>query len=117
MSEQQASSNEPLRVDTDLMRLAIGRLEKLADRLQSAGKQLQDASDAAGECWGNDKTGKQFYSQYQQPHDQVIQAAEGGGKVLYDSTEQVAAMVRAFESSEHDAAATGNSLSSGMQPG
>ncbi|MEU9348166.1 hypothetical protein AB0D74_43930 [Streptomyces sp. NPDC048278] len=111
MSEQQ--SNEPLRVDTDLMRRAISRLEQLADQLISAGDQLQNASESYGECWGDDKTGKQFYEQYQEPHSQALTAAQQGGSVLHDSTEQVAAMVKAFESSEDNAAATGSSLSSG----
>jgi uncharacterized protein YukE len=119
MSEQpqQQPSNEPLRVDTDLMNLAIPKLKSLAGRLTSAGKQLQSTSESYGECWGGDKTGKKFVGQYQGPHAQVITAALQGGSVLDDSTEQVAAMVKAFESSEENAAATSKSLRTGQNSG
>jgi uncharacterized protein YukE len=114
MSEQQQASNEPLRVDTDLMRQAIPKLEGLADRLKSAGEHLQSTSESYGECWGGeaDETGKKFSEQYQKPHSDVITAALQGGSVLHDSTEQVSDMAKAFESSEENAAATGNALRS-----
>ncbi|MFJ9907454.1 hypothetical protein ACIRVK_31975 [Streptomyces sp. NPDC101152] len=118
MGEQQQSSwNGTLRVDTDLMRHAIGRLQGLADRLRSAGEQLQSTSESLSGCEGDDKTGKKFDGQYQGPHHDVVTAALQGGSVLQDSTGQVADMVKAFEASEENAAATGNALRSQVNPG
>ncbi|MEU2778500.1 hypothetical protein ABZ646_37900 [Streptomyces sp. NPDC007162] len=119
MSEQQQQSswNEPLRVDTDLMRPAIPRLMSLAHRLRSAGEKLQNTSESLRGCEGGDKTGQKFDGQYQGPHHDVVTAALQGGAVLEDSTGQVADMVKAFEASEENAAATGNALRSQMNPG
>jgi uncharacterized protein YukE len=117
MNEQQTSSSDPLRVDTDVMRLAIARLHDLAGRLTSAGDKLISASESYGKPWGDDKTGDQFYGQYKDPHQKAVDAAIQAGKVLHDSTQQISDMVKKFESSEEQAAATGRSVRSVVDPG
>ncbi len=50
--------------DPDAVLRASQGLKGAADALQDAGKTLQSAVSAQGECWGNDESGKEFAKDY-----------------------------------------------------
>ena len=116
--QQSASSDETLRVDTDKIKPAIGKLQDLATRLQEAAHDLDTTSASYGEePFGNDSTGKKLRGKYMGPHDQMIQAATQAGSVLQDATKQVDAMVKAFDATEQQSQDTGERLKLGMESG
>ncbi|MGW2637366.1 WXG100 family type VII secretion target [Streptomyces sp. NPDC001348] len=115
MSEQQQpSSGDVVRVDTEQIRQAIGTLEGIWRRLDQAGRDLVDRSNELGDCWGDDKSGKKFHEKYWDPHENAIDAAVQGAKVLKDATEQVQDMVSAYEQVEQNATDTATNLGTGM---
>jgi hypothetical protein len=112
--QQQSSSGDIVRVDTDQIKKAIGTLESIWSKLDAAGRDLLDRSNELGECWGDDKTGKKFREKYWDPHEKAIDAAVQGAKVLKDATEQVQDMVKAYEQTEQRATEDAENLGSGM---
>ncbi len=50
--------------EPDAVLRASQGLKGAADALQEAGKTLQSAVGAQGECWGNDESGKEFAKDY-----------------------------------------------------
>src|SRR3954454_22298587 len=50
--------------DPDSVITASSKLSIAADQLDDAGKALQAALAAQGECWGNDDAGKEFSKDY-----------------------------------------------------
>ncbi|MFF7191384.1 hypothetical protein ACFZAR_40770 [Streptomyces sp. NPDC008222] len=110
--DQSQGSSQPLRVDTDKLRPAIAKLQKLASNLTSAGESLENVSQSYGQPWGNDKTGEQFYAQYQGPHGDVITAALQGGKGLNTAADQASDLIWVFEQVEEQAGSAGQYLKS-----
>ncbi|MEU8718506.1 hypothetical protein [Streptomyces sp. NPDC048663] len=110
MSEEQRASGDVVRVDTEQVRKAIGTLEGIARRLDAAGRGLVDRSNELGDCWGDDKSGKKFHEKYWDPHEDLIDAAVQGAKVLKGATEQVQEMVKVYEQVEQQATGTAAGL-------
>jgi hypothetical protein len=112
--QQQPSSGDIVRVDTDQIKKALHTLEGIWRSLDKAGRDLVDRSNELGECWGDDKSGKKFREKYWDPHEKAIDAAVQGAKVLKDSVERVQDMVKVYEQVEQRASETAADMGTGM---
>ena len=69
-------------VDTDGLRNQLPYVQQLAARFRDIGTSLEGRLGELGECWGDDATGRQFYSQYATPRTQIIESAGQMGELV-----------------------------------
>jgi hypothetical protein len=51
-------------IDVDAVQAGAAKLSIGADQLEEAAKELQNALQAQGDCWGDDDSGKEFAKDY-----------------------------------------------------
>jgi hypothetical protein len=78
-------SNDSFSADTDGLHEQIPFVQELAANFRAIGTNLQAKLDALGPCWGPDAGGQEFYGQYAEPRDQILEGTSDTGDVL-DST-------------------------------
>jgi hypothetical protein len=101
---------EQLSVDTDGVAAPVEAMRKIGDDMHDAVRQLQDRLSAAGACWGDDATGRQFLSQYAAPRDQLIDGSSAMGDVFAGVADNVATMAGGLKKTEMTAATHASSL-------
>lgn len=89
-------------VDIEGLGRAIPVVHHLAGRIRSIGTQLEATLAEIGECWGKDKNGEQFLSQYQKPRDNIFEALAGIGDVLDSAADGIHTMSKNYERQEND---------------
>ncbi|MGQ4514537.1 hypothetical protein [Streptomyces sp. DW26H14] len=94
--------NNSFSVDTEGLSHVIPDVENLASRIRSIGTQLQGKLDSLGECWGNDKNGEQFLSQYTKPKGQLIEGISSSGEVLDSTVEGIYTMAKQYDRLEQE---------------
>lgn len=105
-------SDSTFSVDTEKLKPAIQQLLDLGERLKKAGEDLDMNCQAYGQPWGNDKSGKKFYDQYETPHSQLIDAAYTGAQSLVTAGGQVKNVVTVYEGIDSEAQGMGGDLNS-----
>jgi hypothetical protein len=94
--------NNSFSVDTEGLSHVIPDVENLAMRIRSIGTQLQGKLSALGECWGEDKNGEQFLSQYLKPKEDLVEGITSSGEVLDSTVEGIYTMAKQYDRLEQE---------------
>ncbi|PWI42166.1 hypothetical protein [Streptomyces sp. ICBB 8177] len=93
-------------VDTEGLGEQLPYVQQLAGRFRDVSKTLSDRLDDLGECWGTGPTGQQFYGQYAQPKEQVLDATGQMADVvdsMHDGIQTMAVNLDRMENENIDA--------------
>jgi uncharacterized protein YukE len=75
-------------------------MQEVAEGLRSIGTNLEATLDDLGPCWGPDATGQQFFTQYDNPHQEWREGVSDASDVVDSTVQGVQTMAVQFDRME-----------------
>ncbi|BBA96932.1 hypothetical protein RVR_2458 [Actinacidiphila reveromycinica] len=107
---------EEFYADTDAIAKYEPYMRELGSRLKGIGTRLTAAEDSLWDCWGDDNTGHQFYSQYQPGSKRIKEAVLGSAGLFESTSDGIKTMAKGLDAMESDNVFAARSLAEPTTP-
>lgn len=107
-----SGSNEPIKVDTEMLKQAAYNLLQVQQHVQSAAGRLRQECNHNSDAIGDDKTGKEFHEKYDDNQEALIDSAFQSADLVEKTSDEVRKLIHALGNVEQNSIDAGRRLTS-----